>query len=269
MNLNETKDTAVKIARAAGEILREGYYQENAIDLKSSGIDLVTEFDRRSEAFIVEQLTAAFPTHRLVGEEGAAVSGHEQTPYVWYIDPIDGTTNFAHGIPFVSISLALYAADTPLVAVVHNPILEECFTAAAGFGAHVTTPRGTTPLRVSQASELRHSVIATGFPYDRFESDLDNIAEAGAFLKRVQGLRRLGSAALDLAYVAAGRLDGYWEYKTKIWDVGAGVLLVKEAGGRVSRIADQTPYRPEMVNAIVASNPHIHQEIFTVLESVK
>lgn len=268
MNLTETMQTAVSIARAAGEILLEGYYEQKTIDLKTSAIDLVTEYDRRSEALLVEQLHEAFPEHCLIGEEGAAVAGQGENPYVWYIDPIDGTTNFAHGIPFCAVSLALFAHEKPLVGVIYNPILGECFTAAAGLGAQLTTPRGTVPLRVTEAPDLRHSVIATGFPYDRHESELDNVAQVGAFIKRVQGIRRIGSAALDLAYVAAGRMDGYWEFKTKMWDVGAGVLMVQEAGGCVSRIADHAPFRPEPSVAIVASNPYIHQEMLTLLDEV-
>lgn len=267
MNLPEITQTAVEIARAAGEILLEGYHAQKTINLKSSAIDLVTEYDHRSEALIVQQLQAAFPAHRLIGEEGAAVE--QDSPYIWYIDPIDGTTNFAHGIPFFCVSLALYAQDTPLIGVIYNPILDECFTAAAGFGAQLITKHGNTPLQVTEAPDLRHSVIATGFPYDRYESELDNIAQASVFIKRVQGFRRLGSAALDLAYVAAGRFDGYWEYKLNIWDVGAGVLLVKEAGGRVSHIADHQPFKPAAKVALVASNPYIHQEMLTLLDSIK
>ena len=269
MNKQEILHTAVHIARQAGDLLREAYYSSptsTEIDHKSSGIDLVTQYDRRAEELIVTALRAAFPDHGLVGEEGGGTA--TDAPYVWYIDPIDGTTNFAHRIPFFVVSLALFKEGQPFVGVVFDPLRDECFTAVAGEGAYLHHHGHAVPLHVSQAQALRHSVIATGFPYDRYTSDLDNLKQFTAFAKQVQGIRRCGAAALDLAYVAAGRYDGYWEYKLNMWDVGAGVLLVQEAGGRVSRITDRGPFQIEPQTALVAANPVLHDEIFAVLDSL-
>lgn len=265
MDLFAIQTTAVAIAREAGQLLREGFGHGRAIAAKSSAIDLVTQYDGQAEALILGRLQAAFPTHRIVGEEGSRVGG--DSAYVWYVDPLDGTTNFAHGFPMFAVSMALYENDTPLVGVVFDPIHEECFAAVAGHGATLTNGRGeTTRLQVSTTAALRESLLATGFPYDRHTTELNNIRQLEAFLKRAQGIRRPGAAALDLAYVAAGRLDGFWEFKLHIWDMAAGVLLVQEAGGRVSSIAEITPGHPDGRPAIIASNPAIHQAMWDVVQ---
>jgi myo-inositol-1(or 4)-monophosphatase len=266
MNLLDIQNTAVAIAQEAAELLRAGYGHGRAIAAKSSAIDLVTEYDGRAEALIVGRLREAFPDHRLVGEEGSQIGG--DSPYVWIIDPLDGTTNFAHGFPMFAVSIALYERDKPLVGVVYDPLREECFAAAAGHGAVLIDGRGqATPLHVSTAATLTESLLATGFPYDRHTAELNNIRQLEAFLKRAQGIRRAGSAALDLAYVAAGRLDGYWEFKLYLWDMAAGALLVQEAGGRVTDIAAQTPGHPPGRHALVASNPAIHEAMLEVIQS--
>lgn len=252
------------IAREAGALLREGLGRGTAVTYKSSDVDLVTEYDTAAEALITTQLKAAFPGHRLVAEE----SGHHQgdgRDYVWYIDPLDGTNNFAHGLPHFAVSLALYAGQRPLLGVVYDPMRDECFSAVSGGGAQLVSGGAERPLRVSQAEDLLHSLLATGYPYDRHRSEQDNLAQAAAFLKAGQGLRRAGAAALDLAYVAAGRLDGYWEFKLKSWDVAAGLLLVQEAGGHVSTI-DGRPLSLEPMLSLVASNGRIHPAMITVLE---
>jgi myo-inositol-1(or 4)-monophosphatase len=262
--------TAVDIARQAGDLLRHGYYSQidqSQIQHKSSGIDLVTEYDQRAEQLITSALRAAFPDHNLVGEEGGQQTS-TPSPYTWYIDPLDGTTNFAHRMPVFVVSMALLKEGQPYVGVVYDPLRDECFTAVSGGGAHLHTHGRVIPLHVSPASQLNHSLLATGFPYDSHTSDHDNLRQFNAFAKRAQGIRRCGAAALDLAYVAAGRFDGYWEYKLKMWDVAAGVLLVQEAGGRVSRIADRQPFKVEPQTALVAANPILHDEIFAVLESL-
>lgn len=269
MNNQMILQIALSIARQAGHMLRNAYdapRTSNEIDHKSSGIDLVTQYDRMAEEFIVAMLEANFPDHDIVGEEGGGITS--DAPYVWYIDPIDGTTNFAHRIPFFVVSLALFKEGQPVVGVIIDPMRDECFTAVVGEGAHLHHGDQITPLHVSDAQKLRQSVIATGFPYDRYTSELDNLRQFTAFAKQVQGIRRCGAAALDLAYVAAGRFDGYWEYKLNMWDVGAGVLLVQEAGGRVSRIADRGSFQVEPKTALVAANPVLHDEIFAVLESL-
>ncbi len=264
MDLQKTLTTAVSIAKEAGALLRDGFRQNKNIIQKSSAIDLVTQYDQDAEKLITTRLILAFPKHGIIGEEGSDLAAKDNS-YVWYVDPIDGTTNFAHGFPHFCVSLALYTAETPLVAVIYDPIKEELFTAVAGYGAHVTQGEGAPrPLQVSQAETLLHSVIATGFPYDRHTSDVDNMAEVGRFIKKVQGLRRPGSAALDLAYVAAGRLDGYWEYKLHIWDVAAGVLLVQEAGGRIAMM-NGDPFTPTARLNLMASNHKIYREMLDTL----
>jgi len=268
MDFQKTLTTAVAIAKEAGALLRDGFGQNKNIINKSSAIDLVTQYDQDAEKLITTRLILAFPTHRIIGEEGGEEGGEQagrETDYVWYVDPIDGTTNFAHGFPHFCVSMALYAAEKPLVGVIYDPIKDELFTAVAGFGAQLTNGKGfPQPLQVSQAPDLLHSLLATGFPYDRHTSGLNNVTQLGRMLNKAQGVRRPGSAALDLAYVAAGRIDGYWEFKLKTWDAAAGVLLVQEAGGRVTMI-DGAPYQPEPVLHLIASNVHIHSEMLQTL----
>ncbi len=259
MKLERVLTTAVAIAREAGALLREGFGQEKEVAAKSSAVDWVTQFDQAAEALIMARLQAAFPGHTLVGEEGGTRAGDGR--YTWYIDPLDGTTNFAHGFPVFCVSMALYQGTRPLVGVIYDPLREECFTAVTGQGAYLN---GTRPLHVSQANTLLHSLLATGFPYDRHTSDHDNLAQLALFLKRVHGIRRAGAAALDMAYVAAGRLDGYWEYKLNSYDVAAGLLLVQAAGGTVTDMQGSPPLiAPHM--ALVASNGRIHEQMLTVL----
>ena len=270
MNTVETKEAAITIVREAGALLRQGYRQVKQISAKSTAIDLVTQYDTRAETLIVNRLRQAFPQDAILGEEGGRQTHSPNgSDRIWLIDPLDGTINFAHGFPAFAVSLALYAAERPLVGIVYDPLRDECFHAAAGQGAFLDSPDGALqPLRVSDSRELVSSLLATGFPYDRHDSALDNLAQFGAFLKRVQGIRRPGAAALDVAYVAAGRLDGYWEYKLGSWDVAAATLLVTEAGGRISAM-DGAAFHlaPTQHNALVASNGHIHEEIIGVLQS--
>ncbi|MCI0398706.1 MAG: inositol monophosphatase [Chloroflexi bacterium] len=267
MDLDNACNMAIHIARAAGEILRRGLYEQKVIARKSTAIDLLTEHDRAAEALIIEQLQAAFPGHHLVAEESGQLKGVAVEPYTWYIDPLDGTNNFAHGFPVFAVSLALYEGDLPLVGVIYDPTRQECFSAIAGVGTILATPETTVRLQVSRAEHLVDSLLATGFPYDRHTSAQDNVAQLASFLKKAQGVRRVGSAALDLAYVAAGRLDGYWEYKLNPWDVAAGALLVQEAGGRVTAI-DGRPLRLATNIALVASNGHIHDALLATLAAV-
>ena len=272
MNNNDHKNTAISIAREAGALLREGYRQTKEISSKSTDIDLVTQYDTRAEELIVGRLRDAFPRDAIVGEEGQYSNNPNGSGRTWFVDPLDGTVNFAHGFPVFAVSLALYSGDRPLLAVIYDPLRDECFHAAAGKGAFLSASGAAgddQSLQVSQGTELASSLLATGFPYDKHHSAQDNLAQFGAFLKRTRGIRRAGSAALDIAYVAAGRVDGYWEYKLSSWDVAAGVLLVQEAGGRISAV-DGGPFglMPEQKNALVASNGRIHEEIVGLLESI-
>ena len=240
LDYTATLNIATTIAREAGALLMDGFGRKIAFETKSSPIDFVTEYDKSAEKQITERLVAAFPTHSLVGEEGASKNGSSN--YRWYIDPLDGTNNFAHGLPIFCVSLALYENESPLIAVIYQPVLDECFTAIAGHGAFLECRGKRTRLAVSATDNLTQSIVATGFPYDHQWSAHNNVTQLGAMLPQVQGIRRAGSAALDLAYVAAGRLDGYWEFKLHSWDVAAGVLLVQEAGGVVTGV-DGSPYQ--------------------------
>lgn len=271
MNLNTISPTALAIAREAGALLREGYFASGTahkeIELKSSSMDLVTRYDKAAETLIAARLRSAFPTHRLLAEEGATNSDGD-SPYLWVVDPLDGTTNFAHGFPVFAVSMALLENGQPRLGVVYDPTRDECFSAIAGQGAWLTRADGSPQrLQVSPARTLQESLLATGFPYDVQTSDWDNLAEFRAFLKRSRGVRRPGAAALDLAYVAAGRLDGYWEYKLSPWDIAAGVLLVQEAGGRVTSITNG-PIILEGRIHLIASNGHLHEEMKAVLTDV-
>ena len=260
MTRQQIADTAVAIAREAGELLRQGYGQEKEITVKGTAVDWVTQFDQQAETLIVTRLRAAFPDHTLVGEEGGTMNGEGGSAYTWHIDPLDGTTNFAHGFPVFSVSMALVEGTRPLVGVIYDPLRDECFTAVAGQGAWLNGRR----LHVSQTDSLIRSLLATGFPYDRHTAEHDNVAQVARFLKQAHGIRRAGSAALDMAYVAAGRLDGYWEFKLKSYDVAAGILLVLEAGGQVTDMNGRAlQIAPEL--AVVSSNGRIHGDMLAVL----
>lgn len=271
MNLNNALKIAVASAEEAGALLRKGIREQKSITHKSSAIDLMTQYDETAESLILEQLQSHFPNHIYLAEESGISDlsdNGRQSPYTWYIDPLDGTNNFAHGFPVFCVSLALYQENRPLVAVIYDPLREECFSAVTGQGAFLTTPDGTERLKASSVRTLLGSLLATGFPYDRHHAKLDNVTQLAAFLKQAQGIRRPGSAALDLAYVAAGRLDGYWEYKLNSWDVAAGMLLVAEAGGKVTGVDGRPPSLAGKV-ALVASNGLIHEAMLSVLAKVK
>lgn len=234
---------ALEAAVAAGAQLLARFEGELHIETKSTAIDLVTEADREAEAIVLERLRATFPGDGIVAEESGTVATGDGP--CWYVDPLDGTTNFAHRMPHFSVSIGLYlpVAASPgqgageglehgLVGVVHDPSRRETFSAVRGGGAWLHTPdRAPRRLWASRAERLSHSLVCTGFGYDRAQGG--NLAEFSRVMPRVRGIRRLGSAALDLAYVAAGRLDGYWEYALRPWDWAAGVVLVREAGGVV------------------------------------
>lgn len=223
-------------------------------------VDLVTAADRASEAILVEHLQKAFPGHGIVAEEGTAASGAaEGAEDVWYIDPLDGTTNFAHGHPHFAISLALVRRRQPLFGLVVDPLRGETFTARAGAGASLNGE----PIRVSDIADLDHALLGTGFPYDRRERADFYLAFVGDFMRRAQGIRRAGTASLDLCYVACGRLDGFWEMLLKPWDTSAGALIVQEAGGTVTDFRGQR-FDPHGAQ-ILASNGRIHSAMVALL----
>jgi len=222
---SDFRPAAERIAREAGAILRQGYGRavDKCIEHKGA-VDLVTEFDRRSEAFILSELRREFPGHTLYAEESGRLG--EKSEHEWLVDPLDGTTNFAHGLPPFSVSLALTQRGQLQIGVVYDPTRAELFSAEAGRGA---TLNGEA-IRVSAEADLDKAILSTGFPYDVRTSPRNNFAQFIRFQLRAQAVRRIGSAALDGCYVACGRLDGYWEYKLNPWDIGAGALIVREAG---------------------------------------
>jgi myo-inositol-1(or 4)-monophosphatase len=222
---------AIELAQRAG--LRIARDHEHAVDVqtKSSAIDLVTATDRAAEAIVLEGITAAFPGDGVLAEESGAREGSEDAPR-WIVDPLDGTTNFAHGFPHFCVSIAVAEGDALRIGVVHDPLRRETFVARAGQGAWlIQDGRPKRRLAVTQTTDLERCLLATGFGYDRGTSQRTNLEEFARAMRRVRGVRRAGSAALDLAYVAAGRLDAYWEYGLQPWDWAAGLLLVREAGG--------------------------------------
>jgi myo-inositol-1(or 4)-monophosphatase len=250
---------AVAVAREAGALLRDRFGRPHDVRFKGT-VDLVTEADKGAEALIAARLRAAFPHHRLLGEEGArgAERAGEPSPYGWIVDPLDGTTNYAHGLPHFAVSIALERDGVPFVGVVYDPIRDELFAAERGRGA----TRNGEPIRVSTVDALLASLLATGFSYDLAERGRQ-AAVWRALIDRVQGIRQTGSAALNLAYVAAGRLDGYWERPLQPWDVAAGALLVAEAGGRVTDLGGG-PFRP-YGDAVLASNGRLHPVLLAAI----
>jgi myo-inositol-1(or 4)-monophosphatase len=257
--MNPFLEVAIETAREAGAILRAEFDRPQKISYKGE-VDLVTEGDRRSEQAIVARLRNHFPQHAIVAEEGG---GHAAAGarYCWHVDPLDGTTNFAHGYPCFAVSLGLLEEGEPAVGVVFNPIWGELFTAVRGEGAFLNQKR----IRVSPIAELAKSLVATGFPaHKRMKNP--NIHYYWEYTLRSHGVRRDGSAALDLCSVACGRFDGFWEFGLKSWDTAAGMLLVQEAGGVVSDFAG-TPYHPGGP-AVLASNGLIHSAMREVAAHV-
>jgi myo-inositol-1(or 4)-monophosphatase len=251
-------ELALGLAREAGAIQRERYETDFQIATKSSAVDLVTDVDRACERHIVDALTRERPDDAILAEEGSGAD-RSGSGWRWVIDPLDGTTNYAHGYPRFCVSIGVERDDVSAVGVVYDPLLDETYHALRGAGAF----RNGQPIRVSSEPALDRALLATGFAYDRRASEEDNLDHFGAFLKNARALRRDGSAALDLCYVASGRLDGFWELNLAAWDVAAGALLVEEAGGRVSDCAGGPAPRSGL--EIVASNGRIHEAMLAVL----
>jgi myo-inositol-1(or 4)-monophosphatase len=256
-------EVAREVAARAGALLREGQQAKGFRVEHKGAVDLVTEYDRRSEALCVEEITRAFPGHAVIAEEGSQVRGEDlEGRPTWLIDPLDGTTNYAHRLPFYAVSIALELGGSPLCGVVYLPELGYEFTALRGGGACLNDQ----PLKVSSVAELDASLCATGFSYDRGAPD-NNVPEFDAVLRRSQGVRRIGSAAFDCAMVAWGVIDGYWEYKLNPWDIAAGALLVMEAGGRVSTPTGAA--YSAFAGALLASNGQIHDELSAVIGAAR
>lgn len=255
-HLEVAKAAAVK----AGTILRERINGSREVSYKGE-INLVTEMDRLSERTVVEAILGAFPDHGILAEEEAQIENN--SGFLWIIDPLDGTTNYAHGYPSFSVSIGLESSGDVIVGVVYDPMRDELFSAARGQGAFLNG----NPIAVSRNDILIRSLLATGFPYDRAVSKENNLNYFNAFIMASQEVRRSGSASLDLCAVAAGRLDGYWELKLHPWDVAAGSLIVQEAGGTMS---DFSGARFNIHDKeLVASNGRIHGLMLDILSAVK
>ncbi len=254
-HLAAVRALAVDAARAGGAVLREGYGQVHSVRFKGE-IDLVTEIDVRAERTITELIKTRFPSHRILAEEGTI--GGDDAAHRWVIDPLDGTTNYAHGLPVFCVSVGYELEGQVTVGVIYDPNRDELFVAIAGRGATMDDQ----PLAVSSTGDLRRALLTTGFPYDRARQPTA-LAQFSALSQQAQAVRRIGSAALDLAWVAAGRFDAYWESVVKPWDVAAGALIAVEAGARVTGV-DGTPFAVEGGH-ILASNPQLYD---AVLEAV-
>ena len=250
-----------RLAREAGSILRAGYSKEHQVNYKGV-IDLVTEVDHQSEAFLLGEIKTQFPDHHIVAEESGVTQGDDQ--HSWFVDPLDGTVNYAHNIPIFCVSLGYASQGTLILGAVYDPMRDEMFMAERGKGAYLND----RPLRVSAVTELQKSLLVTGFPYDAWNTRQDNFANFVHFAKLTQGVRRLGSAALDLCYVAAGRFDGFWEMSLKPWDVAAGGLICEEAGANITNVSGTGDYISPP-QSVIASTPGIHAQILTELLTAK
>jgi myo-inositol-1(or 4)-monophosphatase len=259
--MSPTLSELERLARAAGAILREGYSKKHEVSYKGV-IDLVTEVDHRSEAFLLGEIQGKYPDHHIFTEESGIIKGSDQ--HIWYIDPLDGTVNYAHHIPIFCVSIA-YASNGMLqLGAVYDPMRDEMFSAERGKGAFMNEK----PVQASSVTELQKSLLVTGFPYDAWNTAQDNFANFVHFAKLTQGVRRLGSAALDLCYVAAGRFDGFWELSLNPWDVAAGGLIAREAGAQVTNVnGDGDFISPPQ--SVVAAAPGIHDRILQELRAAK
>jgi myo-inositol-1(or 4)-monophosphatase len=246
-----------RLARQAGETLRHGYEHEHQVDYKDV-INLVTEVDHQSEAYILGEIQRHFPGHQIVSEEIGLVPGHEGDQ--WYVDPLDGTVNYAHGIPFFSVSIAYARNGMVILGVVYDPMRDELFAAKRGQGAWCNGRR----LHVSQVTEFQRSLLVTGFPYDAWSTPQNNLEYFGRFTRLTQGVRRLGSAAMDLCYVAAGRFEGYWELSLNSWDVAAGGLIAAEAGATVTSLDGKSDYLTPPCS-LLAAPPGLHGKMLEVI----
>ena len=257
MNHSGILGFAIETSKQAGNILMQHFGKISHVERKTTDIDLVTIADTESEALILEKIKTTYPQHHIIAEESDLTKG--DSDYKWVIDPLDGTTNFVHSLPIFAVSIGLQYKEETILGVVYNPAAHKCFWAEKDSGAFLNNK----PIHITSTNTLGDSLLVTGFPYihdDRFEKGFDLFKE---LYGKTQGIRRLGAAALDFCFVAMGRFDGFWEFGLEPWDVCAGGLIVKEAGGKVSDW-DGSPM-PFSGNRILATNGHIHGEMLEVL----
>lgn len=260
-NLQTFLDVATEAALSAGGILRNHWGQLKSIEEKERPGDLVTEADKRSEKEVLAVLRRHFPDHQILAEESGQM-GDQDHKYLWAIDPLDGTTNYAHGYPICAVSIGLLYEGEPVMGVVYNPIRDELFRGAKGLGATLNR----RPIKVSQTEQLASSLLVTGFAYDRRETPDNNYTEFCYLTHLTQGVRRSGAAALDLVDVACGRLDGYWERGIKPWDIAAGIPILTEAGGKITAY-DESPLDLSS-GRILATNGMLHNSLSQALINV-
>lgn len=246
------------MARQAGEILRAGYGKDIEVSHKGT-IDLVTEIDRQSEKYLLGEIHRRYPDHHIMTEESGELPGDECC--LWFIDPLDGTVNYAHRIPVFTVSIAYQQDGALQLGVVYDPLRDELFSAEGGNGAQLNGKA----ISVSTTSHLDHSLLATGFAYDIRTHPEKNLDHFSRFSLRCQGIRRLGSAALDLCYVACGRFEGFWELRLSPWDIAAGALIAEQAGARVTDIHGSPNYMSPP-QSILAANPGLHEAMLHVLQ---
>ncbi|HKD46562.1 MAG TPA: inositol monophosphatase family protein [Rhizomicrobium sp.] len=261
--LSPALNVMIAAARKAGRPLIRDFGELENLQVSMKGpADFVTTADKRTERILIEELTKTRPGYGFLGEEGGAVEGRDKT-HRFIIDPIDGTTNFLHGIPHFAISIALEREGHLVAGMIYNPVTDDLFTAEKGHGAYLNDKR----LRVAARKELGPSVIATGLPFMGKEGHARASAEMAAVMNATAGIRRMGAASLDLAYVAAGRFDGFWEHGLQAWDMAAGIIMVREAGGVVTDISGGDHMLTN--GAVVCANEHLHTQLLKLLKSAK
>lgn len=247
----------INIAKEAGSIIKEGFNKKLNIEFKSNESDLVTNIDKASEKLITDFVKKKYPSHGILAEEGGEIKNSSE--YIWVIDPLDGTVNFAHGLPVFSVSIGLQKNNKTIAGVVYDVMQDILYSSEEGSGAYANSHK----LNVSSNSNLSHSILVTGFPYNIAENPFNAIEKFDAFIKASRGMRRLGSAAIDFCYVAKGVFDGFWEVYLNPWDICAGKLIVEEAGGIV------TDFEGKKIDIysrqILASNGKIHDEMVEIL----
>ena len=256
--MQPTLSYLANLALQAGEIQRAGYNKDHEVGYKGV-IDLVTEVDHQSEAYLLGEVRRDFPEHHIFSEESGVIQGNEE--HIWYIDPLDGTVNYAHHVPVFCVSIGYAYHGELTLSAVYDPLRDEMFIAERGSGAYMNGRR----LTASGTTELQKSLLVTGFPYDTWNTPQDNFTNFEKFAKLSQGVRRLGSAALDLCYVGSGRFDGYWELSLNPWDVAAGGLLCEEAGAKVTNISGGADYI-SAPQSILAAAPGIHARMLEELQ---
>jgi myo-inositol-1(or 4)-monophosphatase len=254
--LEEVKGWAME----AGKMLRQGLSHKHEIRHKGA-IDLVTEMDGRSEQLLIEKIRSSFPKDKIISEESGDLGG--EGGHCWYIDPLDGTTNYAHGVPYFNVSIGYVVDGRPTLGVVYEPVRRECFSAKRGEGAWLNRKR----IHASEATELIQSLLVTGFPYEQNEIFELNMRSFDHMVRLTQGVRRCGSAALDLCYTACGRFDGYWERGLKPWDIAAGAVIAEEAGIRLSDMEGNVNYfKPPF--SLVGANPALYPKLLKEIGAV-